>query len=237
MTSSRRSFATASAEALEEHERLIEEKRRQDIAEIAAARQSARQEQVEAALNKAGVPPRFRSRTFNTYRAETEGQRRALAVCRNYAQHFAQALADGTCLMLCGNPGCGKTHLAVAVLNQIIGERHSGIFVSVSEVLRMIRDSYKTDRTEADVYDSLIKPDLLVLDEVGVSIGDSDKRRAMLFDLFNARYNAMKPVLLIGNLTQEEMDQYLGDRVADRLREGGGTSVAFDWDSYRRGRG
>ena len=44
----------------------------------------------------------------------------------------------------------------------------------------------------------------------------------------------MKPTILLSNLNIEGLGEYLGERVMDRLREGGGKMIAFDWDSYRR---
>ncbi len=43
----------------------------------------------------------------------------------------------------------------------------------------------------------------------------------------------MKPTIITANLTKSELNQYLGERVMDRLTEGGGAIIAFDWGSYR----
>ena len=55
----------------------------------------------------------------------------------------------------------------------------------------------------------------------------------MLFTLLNGRYEAMRPSIVISNLTVSEVSKYLGDRVYDRLRENGGGVLAFDWQSFR----
>ena len=49
----------------------------------------------------------------------------------------------------------------------------------------------------------------------------------------NGRYEQMRPTIVLSNLVRDELSAYLGARVLDRLTEGGGVVVAFDWDSYR----
>ncbi len=136
-----------------------------------------------------------------------------------------------------GGPGTGKTHLACAVLGRIIADGYTGLFLTVSEGLRLIRSTYSpgASHTEVEVFEMLTGPDLLVLDEVGVAIGNALTRRAMLFDVLNARYGQMRPTVLIGNLTVPEMEAYLGDRLMDRLQELGSVTLPFTWASYRRG--
>jgi DNA replication protein DnaC len=84
------------------------------------------------------------------------------------------------------------------------------------------------------VFETLTSPDLLVLDEVGVAIGNELTRRAMLFDVLNTRYGQMRPTVLIGNLTAAEMEAYLGERIMERLMDLGSIMVPFTWSSHRR---
>ena len=62
----------------------------------------------------------------------------------------------------------------------------------------------------------------------------SDFEKQILFDVLNERYEKRKPCILLSNIAPSELSGYLGERVADRLREDGGKLIAFDWESYRR---
>lgn len=110
------------------------------------------------------------------------------------------------------------------------------MYVTVSEMLRHIRSTYSSasTKTEQEVFDDYILVDLLVLDEVGVSIGDEGKRQALIFDVLNGRYSLNKPTIVLSNLLPSEMKEYLGHRVWDRLLEHRAPIVKFNWGSFRR---
>ncbi|HBH7937850.1 TPA: ATP-binding protein, partial [Escherichia coli] len=47
------------------------------------------------------------------------------------------------------------------------------------------------------------------------------------------RYERMKPTILISNQSKDELSAFIGERVIDRMNDGGGCTLAFTWDSYR----
>ena len=220
----------------EELEALIAEQDEKAKAEWQAQREKAAQARLETRLRRAGIPRRFEGKTFASYQPASEAQVKIRDVCKRYASEFKSVMEKGVNVVMTGKPGTGKTHLAVAILQDVIKQGNTGVFISVSEMLRAIRATYSrnTETSEEEAFEYFIEPSLLVLDEVGVSIGDEEKRKAMVFDVINARYNAMKPTILLGNLNQEDLQKYLGVRVWDRILEGNAPVLAFTWDSYRR---
>ena len=84
----------------------------------------ARRRERAARYRAAGLPLRFWERDFEGYRARTPEQRKALVTVRRYAERFAALAERGTCLLLCGGPGTGKTHLAVALAKRLLEDGH-----------------------------------------------------------------------------------------------------------------
>ncbi len=74
--------------------------------------------------------------------------------------------------------------------------------------------------------------DLLILDEVGAQLG-TDWERLMLFKIVNERYKAQLPTIIVSNIDASGLADYLGERIVDRMREGGGMTLVLDWPSYR----
>ncbi len=185
-------------------------------------------------IKNAAIPERFKDRTLDSYIATTSGQKKALAFARKYAETFDQVKKTGRSAIFIGNPGTGKTHLAIGIALYIMEQQRSALFVTVQRLIRRVKDSWSThSETESEIIDAFASPDLLILDEIGVQFG-SEFEKQILFDVLNQRYEQLKPTILLSNIPKEELGEYLGERVTDRLRENGGVVLGFDWDSYRK---
>lgn len=186
----------------------------------------------EARWKDSGIPPRFMGCSFETYDATTDDQRRALAIAKHYAYTFHDAMQHGSCLLMIGRTGTGKTHLACTIAKHVMARNCSVRFDTVQRAIRTIKDTWSTKASQAEALKVYTRPDLLILDEVGTQFG-SDAERLVLFDILGERYDFMRPTVLISNLPKADVAQMIGDRILDRMREGGGQQIVFDWDSHR----
>ncbi|NBB11797.1 ATP-binding protein [Pseudomonas sp. SLFW] len=190
---------------------------------------------IESRVGRSCIPPRFSDRTFANFRVSSAEQKQAANICREYAENFPAHAQRGRSLMLLGNVGTGKTHLATAVGNHIIREFSlAALYVTAGSVIRHVKSSFDRDtaHNEVQAYQLFAAPDLLILDEVGVQ-NATEFERTVMFELINSRYEAMKPTIVISNRGRDELPTYMGDRVVDRLRENGGKLVLFTWESQR----
>lgn len=189
-------------------------------------------ERIEARLGRSAIPRRFIGRTFDGFNATTDAQKKALFVCREYAEQFKENHRSGMGLILSGKPGTGKSHLASAIMQSVIAT-HATQYVTCMDVIRMVRETWRKDsnKSERQILESLGRVDLLVIDEIGVQYG-TDGEQTILFDVMDIRYRDQVPTILITNQDMSGARQFLGDRTWDRIRE---TSrwVAFEWESYR----
>src|SRR5581483_8386571 len=88
-------------------------------------------------LADANIPRRYQHCTIANFTAYNESLERAAAQARRVADAFP-AVSRG--LFLEGQPGVGKTHLAVAVLKQVIQSAGArGLFYDTRDLLRVIR--------------------------------------------------------------------------------------------------
>ena len=190
----------------------------------------------QAKLEAAGIPKRFQSKTLLAYKAECDGQRKALDWAREYAWSFEKTADSGRSALLIGKPGTGKSHLAIAIALHLLEHGGTAWFGTVQQAVRKVKDSWgrKSKTTESEAIASMTKPDLLILDEVGIQFGTNFESN-LLFDILNERYAQMRPTILLSNLLADDVTEFLGERVLDRMREDGGKVMVFDWDSYRAG--
>ncbi|HGB4477419.1 TPA: ATP-binding protein [Salmonella enterica subsp. enterica serovar Chester] len=186
-------------------------------------------------LDDAGIARRFENCEFENYIPVNPGAERNLAGCRNYAENWPQIFESGKGLVMTGNCGTGKNHLAVSVVKSII--RNHLARVEITDVMRLTRAVKNTWRhgaqsTEDEVIEHFASLDLLIIDEVGVQFG-SPTEMTILQEVINARYESVLPTILISNLTFEQLKESIGERIVDRVTDGGRNRLAFGWGSYR----
>lgn len=193
-------------------------------------------ERMRNRLRAAGVPPRYESATFEGYRATVEGQKRAFAVLKDYADRFAEHRAEGRSLLLTGGVGTGKTHLMIAVLKQLVEGGFRPRYLSLYDYVASVRETWRrgAEKTEREVITALTEYDLLLLDEVGVQ-AFSENEIMLVHLLIDGRYQRRLPTVVASNFDAKGIEAAIGERAMDRLREGGGRAIVFDWKSYRGG--
>ncbi|AKL13299.1 ATP-binding protein [Phytobacter ursingii] len=197
--------------------------------------EAARKRNIESLLDSLNIPARFESCTLQNYEPVNDDARRALRVCEAYASRWPERLQKGGGLVMCGKPGTGKNHLALAIARHVITEHQSSaVFTTALKIAREYKSTWSkgSTRTEDDVIRYFTRPDLLIIDEVGVQFG-SDAEKLIMFEIINTRYERMKPTILISNQTKDELAAFIGERVIDRMNDGGGCTLSFTWDSYR----
>ncbi|MDT8894210.1 ATP-binding protein [Halomonas sp. I1] len=187
----------------------------------------------QAMFEASGVPRRMQGATLKGYVSDSDEQAAAHRQVCEYAKGLTEHLETGDGLVLMGNMGTGKTHLAVGLIRYVTRTLAvQAQYVTAPALFSRVRASYSGNgETEAQILDELVAAPLLVIDEIGVGKG-SDNELNLTYSLLGQRYDACRPTVIITNLMSDDLRSWLGERVVDRLRE---TSpvVLFNWESYR----
>lgn len=168
----------------------------------------------------------FGDKTFETLDPTVPGIERAFRICRDFAANLRSTQqgspaeeAAGTqkpWLLLMGNPGCGKTHLAAAIANEAIGRHIHTLFTIVPDMLDHLRASYAPDSPVR--YDERIEAVrtiyLLVLDDLGTE-NASPWAGEKLYQIINYRYNHRLPTVITTNREIEAIEPRIRSRIVD----------------------
>lgn len=207
-----------------------EEKRQQAIERI--------RRRIERAFKQSEMPPRWRQYTFDRYETDNEITSAAKARCLNFTAWFKRAHSKGETtkrspngLLIVGDSGTGKTHLAAAVLNSIISDEPTipVIGATMGEMLTKLKATYdNAGRGEDVLIRTYIEVPLLLIDDFG-SEQMTEWAAERIYSIVNGRYNALMPTIVTSNyatdnelakrLTPKGQPLAVGAKIADRLSE------------------
>ena len=138
-----------------------------------------------------------------------------LNYCRNYADTFSLSSRS---IIMRGATGLGKTHLSLAIANEVIRKGMSVVYVSAPDILsRLEREHFSYQyKEEESIFNSLIKCDLLIIDDLGTEF-ISQFSVAAVYNLFNSRILAGKPIIMNTNLTLNELLSTYSQRFVSRM--------------------
>lgn len=120
--------------------------------------------EVERLREEANMPPRYINNRLSNYRANNQQQ----IYAKNFASNFVEEypFVDYGIFFI-GPCGVGKTHLASAILNEIIEKGYEGKFCDFGNLLVQIKSSYNPASrfSEVDIFSELFRAPLLIIDD------------------------------------------------------------------------
>ncbi|MGE5413351.1 MAG: ATP-binding protein [Syntrophomonadaceae bacterium] len=179
-------------------------------------------EAARARLAAAGIPERYRDCTLENFSDNNANLTRAKTLAREFVDGYPAVEAG---LLLVGPSGRGKTHLACAILSELIAtKRSSGLYVDFSDLLMKITTSFRPDAdlSKESVLTPYAEAELLVVDELGAA-KPHPWVLDVLYSLLNTRYNRKRVTIATSNFEDEIAPgsgdrEKLEDRIGYRLR-------------------
>lgn len=190
-------------------------------------------QRIEHLFRISGIPMSFADKGLSDYKADNEQREKAWNMAKRFAENNpANPLRS---LIFTGTTGTGKTHLAVGIIKTLINQGLHCKYTTLYDLLAGVKETYSKDnpRTEEEVIQDYIRPALIVIDEVGLSdLSKADDN--ILYRVVNGRYVEGKGTVIVSNVAIEKLKENLGERIIDRLRDGGGTLIDIKCESFRR---
>jgi DNA replication protein DnaC len=162
----------------------------------------ARAERITA---NAGIPPLYSNASFDNFLLSRENPvayhdlTQVYLAARGYAREFPGTKKPGILLM--GEPGTGKTHLAVAAFRAILAKGFEGLFFDYQNLLDRIRSGYDeaSNSSDKEAYRIAMETDVLLLDDLGAH-RVTDWVEDTVTSIITHRCNNRKPLIATTNL-------------------------------------
>lgn len=155
----------------------------------------------ESLDNQSKIPKNYMSKVFD--------------YCTMYASNFN---INSRNLFFTGDTGLGKTHLSLAIANEVIVKGFGVIYFSVPNLVNQLEQErfHKLNNDDENTEKILNECDLLILDDLGTEVCTSFTTTAV-YNLINTRLTVKKPLLINTNLSLKDIEQRYSKRLSSRI--------------------
>jgi DNA replication protein DnaC len=183
----------------------------------------------QALWEQARIPRRYQNCSLDNFEVHNDTHKDALKISRQFVKNYP---AQEVGLLFIGPCGVGKTHLAVAIIRELLEKKNvSCSFYDFRELIRDIQSSFTPDSSlsEAEILAPVFDVGVLVLDELGAKRPTAWVEETVFY-IINQRYNQKRPTIFTSNYFDideeedrrekmyKEKDDSLVSRIGYRLR-------------------
>lgn len=139
---------------------------------------------------------------------------RILRYCQGYADNFSK---NSESILMKGATGLGKTHLSLAIANEVIKKGYGVIYVSAPSLMQKLEKQFFSKSNDEDsIIDMLLECDLLIVDDLGTEF-HGQFSVSQMYNIFNSRMLSNKPIIINTNLTMRELEKIYTERFVSRI--------------------
>lgn len=171
-------------------------------------------------LNKDVKLENYTFRNFNLeYYPEEESnlspREHMTKVCGFCVKYAAEFEGNAESLLFFGKTGLGKTHLSLAIANDVIKKGYNVVYGPISRIISNIeREHFSGD--ERTTLSNVLDCDLLIFDDLGTEF-TTPFVVSSIFDIVNSRILNNKSTIINTNLDFEELKHKYSDRIVSRI--------------------
>jgi DNA replication protein DnaC len=187
---------------------------------------------IRETFKRSSVPPLFKEVTFKSYIPSCTRAEEILSSLKRYSDGFDEFSKSGASILMHGTSGTGKTMLGAALLNSIMNNGYTALYIECPSAISWIKRSWvrNPEVSQDEQIEKFIEPDILMIDDLPKGC-NRETERQMIWSIINSRVMNLKPTITTSPMDNNQLEKRLHKEVVRRLSFRG-KSFLFSWDSY-----
>lgn len=172
-------------------------------------------------LEHSGIAKQFQKIGFKEFQTNTEFQKEAKKIAIDYVKNFNDIeTARNNSIGFLGNCGSGKTHLSVAIANNLMAKNVGVLYMPYRDVVTKLKQVIIDDIEYYRLLNQYKSARVLLIDDFAKGkTTESDIN--IMFEIINYRYLNNKPIILSSELNQNKLldfDEAIGSRIIEMCK-------------------
>jgi len=172
-------------------------------------------------LEHSGISEAFRGKTLNGYKPKNKNQIDAKKTAVDYITNFETIKTGMNCsIAFLGQVGSGKTHLAIAIANELLKRGVGVLYMQYREAITLLKQQIRDEEYQIQLNKYKNAPVLLIDDLFKGSTRNgqvNESEVGIMFEIINHRYLKQLPILVSGEYSIDKMidfDEAVATRIA-----------------------
>lgn len=179
-------------------------------------------EKVKRLWKNSGINTDDLNKAFNNFEEWSSKSKEMKAKAINYYKTFSNIRGERkNSILLCGNPGSGKTHIALALANNFLKKDIRVVYMPYRDVITSLKQNMIDEEYYKRTLGRYQTCEVLLIDDLYKGkINASDIN--IIFELINYRYLNHLPVIVSTEYTLEKLlsfDEAIGSRIYEMSKE------------------
>lgn len=185
------------------------------------------------------INQKLKKATFQNYVPPSQQLHNAKEACEQYVLTFNKKI--GKNIMLVGDYGTGKSHLAVSMTKELMKRGISACFITEEKLFTKLKSTYnrKSDMTEDELLTMLSKIECLVIDDLGAEKEPDDEdelkkhkwAQKKLFEIIDSRIG--RHTIYTTNHSVQALYGIYNERIFSRIFDDETEVIEMNGNNYR----